>query len=198
MREEWKVRGRRFISPVVSVLVKYKVHPNILTVAGLWITVCASILYAEGAFRWGALVMLFGGLFDAIDGEVARRSGRVSVFGAFLDSTLDRFSDFFIFGGLIYYYRNNLIFFIALYVAVIFTLMISYIKARAEGLGYSPRSGPMDRAGRYFFIVITTFLGPEIFRWFIFVFIILVFITVVRRWKELYNYFKINNKKQIS
>jgi len=150
MKEEWKVRGRQFISPVVSVLVKYKVHPNIITVVGLLITVCASILYAEGAFRWGALVMLLGGLFDAIDGEVARRSRRVSVFGAFLDSTLDRFSDFFIFGGLIYYYRNNLIFFIALYVAVIF------------------------------------------------IFIILVFITVVRRWKELYNYFKINNKKQIS
>ena len=94
--------------------------------------------------------MLFAGLFDALDGAVARESNQMSDFGAFLDSTLDRLSELAIFVGVIFFYATSSMPYATLLagVAMIFSLMTSYTRARAEGLGLKCEVGILERAGR--------------------------------------------------
>ena len=191
--KDLKSKGRKLLEPLVNLLVKLHVHPHILSIIGLLLSLGVSVLYAKGFFLQAGLLLLFAGLFDALDGEVARKSGLGSTFGALLDSTLDRFSEFFVFGGLLYYYHNNIASFVLLYLALFSSLMVSYLRARGEGLGVSVRAGPMDRTGRHFFLVGATLLGKRTFIILMVVFLVLTMATVVKRWSELYNKFQNRN-----
>ncbi len=189
MNENFKKFGRQLLLPVTDLLIKIKITPNAITLLGLPVTLLASYFYAIGKLRIAGLTLAFAGLFDVLDGEVARRLNRVSKFGAFFDSTIDRFEEFFVFGGIIYYYSfvsANPLFAILVYFTLLGAIMTSYIRARAEGVGYSPQSGPMDRPGRYIFIIIFSVIGGETFKYSMFVLLILVFITVVNRFREFY------------
>ena len=176
-----KDRARLLLRPIVRLFVAMGVHPNVLTFTGFLITTISGYFYAMGDFITAALVLLFAGLFDVFDGDVARMSGKVSRYGAFLDSTLDRFTEFFVFSGFVYYFRNDFKMVFLLFSALFLSLMVSYTRARGEGLGYSTRKGPMDRALRYFYVIVISFLPKVHFELYIVVFIILTFITVVRR-----------------
>lgn len=196
MNENLKKFGRQLLIPVTDLLIKIKVTPNIITLLGLPVTILASYFYAVGKLRIAGLTLAFAGLFDVFDGEVARKLNRVSKFGAFFDSTIDRFEEFFVFGGIIYYYsfvHNDPLFAILVYFILLGAIMTSYIRARAEGVGYSPQSGPMDRPGRYIFIIVFSVIGGKTFKYSMFVLLILVFITVVNRFKEFY---MITNKEE--
>jgi CDP-diacylglycerol--glycerol-3-phosphate 3-phosphatidyltransferase len=104
--------------------------------------------------------MLFAGLFDALDGAVARESGRMSTFGAFLDSTLDRFSEAAIFVGVIFFYAASQPYAALLAgVAMTFSLMTSYTRARAEGLGLDCEVGLLERAGRVMILSLFSLAG---------------------------------------
>ncbi len=196
MNENFKKFGRQLLLPVTDLMIKIKITPNTITLLGLPVTLLASYFYAIGKLRIAGLTLAFAGLFDVLDGEVARRLNRVSKFGAFFDSTIDRFEEFFVFGGIIYYYSfvsANPLFAILVYFTLLGAIMTSYIRARAEGVGYSPQSGPMDRPGRYIFIIIFSVIGGETFKYSMFVLLILVFITVVNRFREFY---LITNKEE--
>src|SRR5213593_4281615 len=78
--------GKRVLDSLVNLLASLRVHPNILTLIGLVINIFAMVLFAKGIFRWAALVIMFAGVFDIVDGEVARRTKRETKFGAFFDS----------------------------------------------------------------------------------------------------------------
>jgi CDP-diacylglycerol---glycerol-3-phosphate 3-phosphatidyltransferase len=108
------------------------------------------VLFGLGYTRIAGVVMLLGGLFDALDGAVARESNRMSDFGAFLDSTLDRLSEATIFVGIIFFYAAAARPYEALLagVAMTFSLLTSYARARAEGLGMECQVGLLERAGR--------------------------------------------------
>jgi CDP-diacylglycerol--glycerol-3-phosphate 3-phosphatidyltransferase len=127
-----------------------QVRPDTLTVLGWTLSVCAAVLFGLGYARVAGLVMLLGGLFDALDGDVARASNRMSAFGAFLDSTLDRLSEAAIFVGIIYFYAAAARPFEALLAgtAMTFSLLTSYARARAEGLNIECQVGLLERAGR--------------------------------------------------
>ena len=86
--------------------VRPQVHPNILTLIGLVINIFAAVLFAKGLFFWAGLVVVFAGIFDMVDGEVARRTGRVTKFGAFFDSVIDRYSDMVLLLGLVVWYAK--------------------------------------------------------------------------------------------
>lgn len=189
MNERVKNIGRSIFSPLTEALIRLKFTPNVITILGLPITILAAYFYARGAFRLGGLVLAFAGLFDVLDGEVARRSNRVSKFGAFFDSTIDRFEEFFVFGGIIYYFgfvQGNRWFSILVYLILLGSVMTSYIRARAEGIGYSPQSGPMDRPGRYIFLIVFSLIGEKAFYYSMFVLLCLVYITVFNRFREFY------------
>ena len=176
-----KDKARNIVRPIAKVIASLGVHPNVLTITGFLVTIVSAVFYARGYFVIGALVLLFAGLFDVFDGDVARLSNKVTRFGAFLDSTLDRFTEFFIFSGFAWYFRKNFSLVLLVFTALFLSLMVSYTRARGEGLGYSTRKGPMDRPARYFFIILISFLPAGYFELYISVFIILTLITVVRR-----------------
>jgi CDP-diacylglycerol--glycerol-3-phosphate 3-phosphatidyltransferase len=141
---------RQLLHPLVRLLSALQVRPDTLTFLGWTLSVCAAVLFGLGYARVAGLVMLLGGLFDALDGDVARASNRMSAFGAFLDSTLDRLSEAAIFVGIIYFYAAAARPFEALLAgtAMTFSLLTSYARARAEGLDIECQVGLLERAGR--------------------------------------------------
>src|ERR1051326_367519 len=98
--------GKRVVDSIVSLLASLNVHPNILTLIGMLINIVAMILFYKGQFRSAALVVIFAGIFDIVDGETARRTNRVTKFGAFFDSVIDRYSDVLLLLGLIAWYAR--------------------------------------------------------------------------------------------
>ncbi len=157
----YKEALRQLLNPLVRVLSRLRVRPNTLTVTGWVLSVCAALLFGAGYVRPAGAVMLLGGLFDALDGAVARESNRMSSFGAFLDSTLDRLSEAAIFAGIIFLYAALDRPYLALLaaVAMTFSLLTSYTRARAEGLGVECRVGILERAGRVVLLSAFSVLG---------------------------------------
>src|SRR5438552_11623416 len=128
--------GKRILDSLVNLLAGLRVHPNILTLIGMVINIFAMILFAKGIFVWAALVIMFAGIFDMVDGEVARRTKRVTKFGAFFDSVIDRYSDMLLLLGLVIWYAKiNRIFYVGLTgLVLIGSVLTSYTRARAESL----------------------------------------------------------------
>jgi CDP-diacylglycerol--glycerol-3-phosphate 3-phosphatidyltransferase len=138
-----------------------RVGPDLLTAAGWVLSVGAATLFALGYTKTAGAVMLFAGLFDALDGAVARESNRMSAFGAFLDSTLDRLSESAIFVGVIFFYAASGRPYEVLLTgtAMAFSLMTSYTRARAEGLGLKCEVGLLERAGRVVILSLFSLVG---------------------------------------
>lgn len=157
----YKQTFRQLIRPLARVLSAIRVRPDALTVAGWVLSVCAATLFALGYTKTAGAVMLFAGLFDALDGAVARESNLMSSFGAFLDSTLDRLSESAIFVGIVFFYASSSRPYEALLVgvAMTFSLMTSYTRARAEGLGFECEVGLLERAGRVVILSLCSLIG---------------------------------------
>jgi len=130
---------QRILDGIVSLLARLNPNPNLLSVMGLGINVFAALLYGYGQFFFAGLVMIFANIFDLLDGRVARLTGRVTKFGAFLDSSLDRLSDMVVFLGIVIFYSRDTEYHSTLYAALtgaalIGSVMVSYTSARAESL----------------------------------------------------------------
>jgi CDP-diacylglycerol--glycerol-3-phosphate 3-phosphatidyltransferase len=138
-----------------------RVRPDTLTVIGWTLALVAAVLFGLGYARIAGAVMLLGGLFDALDGAVARESNLMSSFGAFLDSTLDRLSESAVFVGLVFFYAGADRPFGALLagVAMTFSLLTSYARARAEGLNIDCEVGLLERAGRIVILSVLSIAG---------------------------------------
>ena len=157
----------KIINPVVKGLIKMGVTPNVITTTGLVLNVVAAALFIyagylarEESFFYvglGGGVVLFAGLFDMLDGRVARMGNKVSRFGAFYDSVLDRYSELFTLFGLFFFLvlQGYVAWAIVAFVALIGSIMVSYVRARAEGLGLECKVGLMQRPER----VVLTSLG---------------------------------------
>src|SRR5688572_30842025 len=98
--------GRTILNAIVTLFSALRIHPNVLTLTGLAINIFAAVLFGKGMFTWAGLVVLFAGVFDMVDGEVARRTNRVTRFGAFFDSVIDRYSDMVLLLGLVVWYAK--------------------------------------------------------------------------------------------
>jgi CDP-diacylglycerol---glycerol-3-phosphate 3-phosphatidyltransferase len=157
----YKETFRQLIRPLARVLSAIRIRPDALTVTGWVLSVGAAVLFALGYTKTAGATVLFAGLFDALDGAVARESNRMSDFGAFLDSTLDRLSESAIFVGIIFFYAASSRPYEALLagVAMTFSLMTSYTRARAEGLGLKCEVGLLERAGRVVILSLFSLTG---------------------------------------
>jgi CDP-diacylglycerol--glycerol-3-phosphate 3-phosphatidyltransferase len=150
----------RLLQPLVNALVKTGVSPNTITTFGLLLNIVATIIFIAGAelgsrgdleyVGWGGFVILFAGLFDMLDGQVARAGKKSSQFGALYDSVLDRYSELIMFLGICYYLVAHSYFMssIIAFLAMIGSIMVSYVRARAEGLGIPCSVGLMQRPER--------------------------------------------------
>ena len=144
------------LNAIVRVMVGIGFTPNILTFIGFIINLVAAYLFAYGYFRWAACVIILAGLFDMLDGRVARVTHRVTPFGGFLDSVLDRYSDLsLLIGLLVFYGRINRFWYVTLVaVGMIGSVMVSYTRARAENLIPSCKVGFLERPERVVLFII--------------------------------------------
>lgn len=157
----YKAALRDLLRPLVRLLSSLGVGPDGLTIAGWTFSLVAATFFATGHVRLAGAVMLFAGLFDALDGAVARESNRMSAFGAFLDSSLDRLSESAVFVGIIFYFAAVGSSYEALLAgaAMTFSLGTSYTRARAEGLGIDCEVGLLERAGRVVILSLLSIAG---------------------------------------
>jgi CDP-diacylglycerol--glycerol-3-phosphate 3-phosphatidyltransferase len=144
---------------IISLCVALRIHPNILTFVGVLINVAAAWALALGTFATAGVIMIIANIFDFIDGKVALELQEVSAFGGFWDSVIDRFSDISLFIGLIYLYsqlgRTDYVMIAAL--AMMFAIMTSYTRARAESLIKKCKVGFMERPERIVLFMIGAF-----------------------------------------
>src|SRR6478609_5965841 len=144
---------------IINASVALGIHPNVLTLIGVLINVAAGFALAQDRFLLAGVIMIVANIFDFIDGKVAYITGKQSAFGAFWDSTLDRFSDLALFTGLIYLYstlgRTDYVMWASL--TLIFSIMTSYARARAESLVTRCKVGFMERPERIVLFMIGAF-----------------------------------------
>ncbi|HLJ81519.1 MAG TPA: CDP-alcohol phosphatidyltransferase family protein [Ktedonobacterales bacterium] len=157
--------ARHIAELVVSPLVAIGLTPNMATLLGLLLNCATAAVIATGNLRIGGVMLLFAGLFDMVDGALARKRNMRTTFGAFFDSTLDRFSEGIVLLGIIVYAMQqppdpSRTWLVALtYVAGLSSLMVSYARARAEGLGLEVKTGLMARPERVLLLVVGLILG---------------------------------------
>ncbi len=179
------------LQKIVNGLALTRISPNVLTFIGLIINICAAIFFGYAnsqnnvrMFFYAGLVIIGAGIFDMVDGRVARQTDQVTVFGAFFDSVMDRYSDVALFFGLLVYYaRGDRFFYVVLVAFVMVTsLMVSYTRARAEALIGACKVGFMERPER----VVLVIIGALFNRWgamapVLWVLAVLSTITVIHR-----------------
>lgn len=186
LRDKLQLGIYKIIDPFVRLLLKIGFTPNTVTILGFLMNIGVAAVFVVGAERtnhgdfsylgWAGGLILFAGLFDMLDGQVARLGKMSSSFGAFLDSVLDRYSELFMFLGICYYLIAHHYFVSSLvaFIGLIGSMMVSYTRARAEGLGIQCKGGLMQRPERIVLVgtsallcgVLAPIIGSE-FRWYV-------------------------------
>jgi CDP-diacylglycerol--glycerol-3-phosphate 3-phosphatidyltransferase len=189
-------RVRQFVTSIMRPLARLGITPDTLTLLGLLLSCVTAVVIAQGSLLIGGLLVLFAGIFDMFDGALARARNAASAFGAFFDSTLDRYSESIILFGLLWYAMhaqalqntfsipwppgNEQAWMISLiYIAIVGSLMVSYTKARAEGLGLELKTGMLARPERVVILAIGLITGMEI--WAVLLLAVFSNVTAVQR-----------------
>ncbi len=158
------------LDPIGAFLNRLGLMPNTVTLIGVAGSFVAAIFLARGSFLVGGLLTLAMGPIDALDGTMARLRGEPTDFGAFVDSVTDRYSELLVFGGLLCYFvrQGDALSATAVFAAAAGSVLVSYVKARAESLGFGAKLGLLTRMERYIVIVPSLVLGfPRIGIWII-------------------------------
>jgi CDP-diacylglycerol--glycerol-3-phosphate 3-phosphatidyltransferase len=154
--------------PIGAFLNKLGITPNAMTMLGLLGNVVGAYFLARGEMFLGGLFMLICTPFDALDGTMARLRGEANEFGAFVDSVTDRYSELFILGGLLYYFtgQGDSVSTVVVYAAAAGSVLVSYVKARADSLKFDANTGILTRMGRYLVLApLLLFNQPVIAVW---------------------------------
>ncbi|MGB7200752.1 MAG: CDP-alcohol phosphatidyltransferase family protein [Pyrinomonadaceae bacterium] len=149
----------RIIDAMVRGLASLGIPPNLLTLIGVTINLACGVLFGFGEFFWAGIVLIVANLFDMLDGNVARLTGRVTKYGGFLDSTLDRLSDMSVFLGIMVFYARDTVHHSTLNVflagvGMVASVLVSYTTARSEGLGVKANVGFLQRPERVVLFII--------------------------------------------
>ncbi len=150
-----RARFKGIIEPIAGFLLRLGLQPNVVTLFGLFGTVVGSVFLATGRISLGGVIILFMAPIDALDGTMARLRGQPSSFGAFVDSVTDRYAELFIFGGLLFYYLQQQDWLGAslTYLAAAGSLLVSYIRARAQSVGFETKIGLFSRFERLLVLI---------------------------------------------
>jgi CDP-diacylglycerol--glycerol-3-phosphate 3-phosphatidyltransferase len=159
--------ARKVIDAMVRAIARSPISPNVVTFIGMLINIGCGVLYGYGKFFWAGLLLIFAALFDMFDGRVARIRGRVTRFGAFFDSVLDRYSDIIVYVGIMVYYARDTLAHSTVLVALtglalVGSVLVSYSRARAESLDIACKVGFLERPERMVLLIIAslTEVGP--------------------------------------
>jgi CDP-diacylglycerol---glycerol-3-phosphate 3-phosphatidyltransferase len=182
---------RRRAEALMSALGRIPVTPNQVTVVGVALTFVAAVLTAFGYLRWAGVVLIFAGTFDILDGALARSSGRAYPYGAFLDSTLDRYSEGAIYIGLAAYFAGTggplqrwLL--LATVAALAGSFLVSYVRARAQSLGFTCESGLFARPERVVATVVGLIFGGVVLYVVVVLLAVLTNVTALQRIREVW------------
>ena len=186
LRNKLQLGIYKVLDPFVRVLIKIGLTPNIVTFIGFILNLGVAVVFVMGAEKtnrgdlsyvgWAGALILFAGLFDMLDGQVARVGKMKSSFGALFDSVLDRYSELFMFLGICYYLISHhyLMSSLFAFIGMIGSMMVSYTRARAEGLGIECKGGLMQRPERIVLLgtsalacgVVAQYIGGD-FKWYV-------------------------------
>ncbi len=181
-----RIAGRWITRPLNALLVKSRLKPNTLTWCALAISLITAAIIATGHLIIGGLLVLISGLFDILDGALARLTNQSTRFGALLDSTFDRISDAAILLGILVLYASdgNIIVIALIFLALVMSLLTSYVRARAEGIGIICTVGLFTRTERVIILALGLLLTP-LYKFSIFIALLLLvifgFATIVQR-----------------
>jgi CDP-diacylglycerol--glycerol-3-phosphate 3-phosphatidyltransferase len=175
-----RTKFRRLLEPPAKVLIATGVSPSTITLLGVIPAVLSAVAFGKGAVRTGGVLMGVAGLFDLADGLVARLGKKETTFGAFLDSTVDRYTEIAIFIGLAVLYRQDVTLYGVL-AALGGSLMVSYTKARAEGLGVPCSGGMLQRPERMVIVILGALIGATVLKWAIWLLAVLANATALER-----------------
>lgn len=164
-----KERFIQAIAPLCHFLSGLGVSPNALSLVGLSLSLVSGVIYASGSFFCAGAVLILAGTCDVLDGQIARLTGEMTSFGAFLDSVIDRFSELFIFLGLAWHFAGlsadnpesvlGSVMVLVIILALSGSFMVSYTRARAEGLGVDCKIGWMQRPERIALLILGSLLA---------------------------------------
>jgi CDP-diacylglycerol---glycerol-3-phosphate 3-phosphatidyltransferase len=183
----------RLLDPLALALIRLHVRPNLITTVGTLVVIASATAFAVGSVRWGGFLLLFSGLFDMVDGRVARQGDMTTTFGAFYDSTLDRVGEAALFSGIAVFFLRGGVpagrvtwAVAACLIALSASLLVSYTRARAEGLGLTAKVGIAQRAERVLLLgVPSMFLGAgnrgTLLFWIVVVLALATSVTVIQR-----------------
>jgi len=148
----------RYLTRLASLFISLRIKPNTLSLIALLAGLGAGVLFFLEKPLWAGILIIICGLFDILDGKVAAGSNQKSLFGAIFDSTLDRYSEFFIYLGLAFHFRSHWALWLVFF-TILGSTMVSYTRARAEGLGIECKIGLMQRAERMVFLSLGSIVG---------------------------------------
>lgn len=171
-------KGRILLLPLVKML--SRVPPNILTFSGLLIVLLSSFFIAFGKFRIGGFILIGGTILDAVDGEIARSTGKATKFGAFIDSTLDRYGDFFIFISIAIAGRESILALLSI-LTLLGAYITSYTRAKADSLDVIIKEGHFTRFERILIIITGLLMGKNFIVYFMIILALGTNITAIHR-----------------
>lgn len=155
----------RILDAVAGFLLGAGLRPNHITLAGLCGNIIAAVLIGSGRLVWGGLAAALMGPLDAVDGAMARKLGTPTRFGGFLDSVIDRYDELLLLGGVLVYFTRggNTLGVYLTYAAAAGSVLVSYMRARAEALGFDGKVGLLTRVERYIILIVGLLLNWTIY-----------------------------------
>jgi len=182
----WQERARSLLTPLVNTLARLGVTPTAVTLMGLLLNIVAGVAAGTGRAFEAGLVLIVAGICDALDGQLARRTGRVSRFGAFLDSTIDRIDESAVLCGIAAWFlrrggASGDVMAVACVAALAGSIITSYTRARAEGLGLDCKVGFFERPERVVVTILGLLLGPLALTAAIWIVVLFSWVTVLQR-----------------
>jgi CDP-diacylglycerol--glycerol-3-phosphate 3-phosphatidyltransferase len=191
-KNAWQERGRGILDPLVGALARSGATPTGVTLVGLGLNIVSGVIIGMGRPLAGGLLLIVAGVCDALDGQLARRTGKTSRFGAFLDSTVDRIDETVVLAGIAAFFLRpeaaaalgpgrGPALAVAVVIALAGSLITSYARARAEGLGLECKVGAFERPERVVVTVLGLLLGTRALAVAVLVIVVLSWITVLQR-----------------
>lgn len=159
--DQMRIVFKDLLDAVGKFLLKLGVHPNTMTYSGVLLCAVGAWRVAQGDLFWGGIMILSSGPFDALDGTLARLKGEPEEFGAFVDSVSDRYIELFIFAGLSWYFleTGNRLGVMLCFAGAAGTVLVSYVRARAQGLGIEAKVGWFTRVERFLILAPSIMFG---------------------------------------
>jgi len=199
-KQAFKNKARVVLNPIVSALAVLGVPPIFVSFAGLVLSFYGAVVLARGSLFWAGVILLAAGLCDVVDGSLARRRGVAGRYGAFIDSTFDRIAEFAYFGGIIVYLLgktggHSIFEIMVAFIALAGSVLTSYARARAEGLGFQCAVGMFERPERIALLVLGLLLGRHVL---VGVLLVLSVVTVITTFQRIFHIYRLTREESAS